>query len=296
MEFRHFPLIWEQLGEMHHGAWRLILGKPYLIIFPLLASAFMALSLLFALGAWYLGGIGYGFLVELPIPEWIPELGKFLLMVLCLMGSFFLNVISRYLGDTLQIHGLATACDVPTGEGCLRTLLGWPLWSWTTHRWALPEPPQPIKMFQNTHWERLQRRQMELLLAFPYWALEQRKPEQALESARYEIDSELDGSWFSLISGAWTHSSNIGIYLGIGLIFLCSGLSGGNLEFSLEGFNANGSEDIILILTLLFCTWIGWGRFARVCYQFALYGYREGYSQSIDYPDFLPEAFLKSLD
>lgn len=298
MKFRYFPLIWEQLGEMHHGAWSLIQEKPYLFVFALLANACIILSVLLAGGIWYLGGVGYALLIALPLPEWMPELSKFFLMVLCFMGTLLLNVMCRYLGDTLHIHGLAAASGVPTGEGCLRTLLGWPLWSWKAQRWKLPEPSEPVKMFQvkNSWWELMQRRHMELLLAFPYWALEQRAPEEALESARYDIDSALDGGWFSLISCAWTHYFNLGIYLGVGLFFLYMGLSGGKLDASLEGLNAYGNESILLLLSIGFCVWFGWGRFARVCYQFALYGYREGHSESINYPDFLPEAFLKPLD
>jgi hypothetical protein len=297
MEFRHLPLIWEQLGELHHSAWGVILDKPYLIVLPLLASACLVLFLLSGIAAWYLGGMGYWFLLALPIPEWIPELTKFILMVLCFIGSLFLNTICRYLGDTLQIHGLAVAYDVPT-QGCLRALMSWPLWSWKSQRWTIPEPPEPVKMFQvkNTQWERMQRRQMERLLAFPYWALAQTEPEQALGSARDDIESELDGAWFSLISWSWTHYFNLSIYLGMGLFFVGVGLSGGDLEISSQGLSANGQEPIILLLSAAFCLWVGWGRFARVCYQFALYGYREGYSESIPYPDFLPEYFSKPLD
>ncbi len=299
MEFRHFPQIWEMMGDLHRSALGLILEKPLLILLPLVGSLSLGLSMLLAVVSLGLYAPLFGILGLVSAPPEVMTISAFFFLVFLCHLAIFIHVFCRYLGDSLQLALLSKTLEInPANLG--HALSQWPKWSWRVFVWPMPDPPYPIKLLQNTRWQRFQRQELEMLLAFPYWLLEEEDPEQALLSARSEIEANWQGVPYT--AQAWVQYFMFGNYLCLAilltsLMFVESFEAEFVLTFQLiwDSLQAGGGPLFCFGVWVGFCLWMGWGRFVRVVYQLALYAYREGLSEGLSYPDYLPEMFLEPM-
>ena len=289
MQFHHFPLIWETATDLRDGALSCLREHPGLIgqlllsvllqaiCFGLMALTLLAYFPLYRLFAW------------LSLPALLAGLAWMGLVIVWIHLLLLLNLLFRYLADLAGIVLMARLMGQSAAWGDFAaSLLRIPAWSWTAFRWQPPDSPSPLRLFQNSFYERYHQQQAELLMAFPRFALGGEDPRTALEASRSEIEADWSGVTPLTIAFGWYFW--LGCYLAFGAWLL-------NLAWWKElNFSYwRPGEAITAGILLAWFVWIAWGRFERLCFQLSLYCLHHGRSESVPYPDFLPEAFLTPL-